>query len=503
MVRSSSFRRWIGAASGPALVFLLFVMAIPTCAVTERKNVRPSALAGSWYPADPKELGDKIDSLLEKANAPNLYGGLRALIVPHAAYAYSGPAAATGYKCIDGRQFRRVVILAPTHRVGFRGCSVPSYSAYSTPLGEVPLDSQACAGLRRKTHFGEERRAHSEEHSIEIQLPFLQRTLGEFSIVPVLVGQLGEDEIASVAEAIRPLLDDETLLVVSSDFTHFGPRFGYQPFKDDIRENLRRLDHGAFRTILDCDSKAFLEYRRKTGITACGALPIAIALAAFDGRNQSMLLAYYTSGEVTGDWENSVSYGSFCFAAARERLNEDEQKVLLRLSRDVLTSFTADGSVPRLDLKSYNITPAMMRLAGVFVTLRKGKELRGCIGTITGVSPIVSAVVENTVKSASEDPRFPPVKADEAAALNIEISVLTSLKPLGDFRKIRLGVDGVLLQKGNRSGIFLPQVATETGWGIDEFMKNLCRKAGLPPGSYTSPGVKLYSFQVQKFQEGG
>ena len=465
------------------------------------QKVRSSAVAGSWYSSDPTELQAQIDDLLAKANAPDLYGGLRALIVPHAAYVYSGPVAASGFACIGSQQFSRAVILAPSHHMAFRGCSVPRYSAYSTPLGEVPIDAEACAALRRYEIIGEERAAHRDEHSIEIQLPFLQRRLGEFSMVPVLISRLEGDEVDTVAEAIKPLLDERTLLVVSSDFTHYGPRFSYQPFKNDIRENLRKLDYGAFIKILDCDPEGLLEYRDKTGITACGTLPIAVALKALGEEHQSMLLAYYTSGELTGDWTNSVSYGSFCFTTAREQLNGAEQEVLLRLSRDVLDAYTAEGTVPVLDPRKYNITPAMMRVAGVFVTLRKGGELRGCIGTIAGVSPIVSAVVENTVSSASQDPRFAPVKSEEAAGLDIEISVLTSPQQLGDYRSIRLGIDGVVLQKGNRSGVFLPQVATETGWNTEEFMENLCRKAGLPPGSHISPGAKLYYFQVQKFAE--
>ena len=465
------------------------------------QKVRPSAVAGSWYSADPAELRTQIDDLLAKANAPNLFGELRALIVPHASYVYSGPIAASGYACIAGQQFTRVVILAPSHRKGFRGCSVPDYSAYSTPLGDVPLDSEACAALRRHQLFGEEKAAHREEHAIEIQLPFLQRTLGNFSMVPVLISYLEESEIATIADAIRPLLNAQTLLVVSTDFTHYGPRFAYQPFKTDIRENLRQLDYGAFIKILEGDPQGLLDYKSETGITACGILPIAVALQALGREHQAMLLAYYASGELTGDWTNSVSYGSFCFTTAREQLNEDEQQVLLRLSRDVLDSYTADGTAPVLDPKKYNITPAMMRVAGVFVTLRKGGQLRGCIGTIAGVSPIVSAVIDNTISSASQDPRFPPVKAEETASIEIEISVLTSPQELSDYRRIRLGIDGVVLQKGNRSGVYLPQVATETGWGIDEFMENLCRKAGLPAGSHTTPGARLYYFQVQKFQE--
>ena len=481
------------------LASLLALVASSVCA--EADEVRKSALAGSWYPADAGELQKQIDDLLAEANAPELSGELRALIVPHAGYQYSGAAAAVGYKCIGGQAVSRVIILAPTHRVGISGCSVPKFSAYETPLGLVPLDVEACAELRKHALVGDNRGAHAQEHAIEIQLPFLQRTVGEFKLVPMLVGNLDYNGAKSVAALILSLLDDETLLVASSDFTHFGPRFGYQPFTQDVRDNLRDLDHGAFRSILDGDAKGFLEYKRETGATICGALPIAMLLEAMRGSTQSMLLVYYTSGDLTGDYSNTVSYGCFCFTDRREALNEAEQATLLRLARDTLETFTKERKVPSLSMQSYSITPAMMRMAGVFVTLNKGGELRGCIGTLTGVSPIVSAVVENTTKSAANDPRFSPVKAEELAAIEIEISVLTEPQQMKDYRTVRLGTDGIILQKGNRSGVYLPQVATQTGWGVEEFMENLCRKAGLPPGSYKSAGARVYSFQVQKFAE--
>ena len=498
----------VWSKSGPrrgALVYaallasLLALVASSVCA--EAEEVRKSALAGSWYPADATELQKQIDDLLAKANAPDLHGELRALIVPHAGYQYSGAAAAVGYKCIGKQKISRVIILAPTHRVGIRGCSVPKYSAYETPLGLVPLDAEACAELRKHALVSENRGAHAQEHSIEIQLPFLQRTVGEFKLVPMLVGNLDFDGARSVAAVILSLLDDETLLVASSDFTHYGARFGYQPFTKDIQDNLRDLDRGAFHSILDGDAKGFLEYTRETGATICGALPIAMLLEAMHGSTQSMLLAYYTSGDLTGDWSNSVSYGCFCFTDKRELLNEAEQEMLLRLARETLESFTKEGKIPSLSLQSYNITPAMMRMAGVFVTLNKDGNLRGCIGTLTGVSPIVSAVVENTTKSAASDPRFSPVKPAELPQIEIELSVLTEPQQMKDYRTMRLGTDGIILQKGSRSAVYLPQVATQTGWGVEEFMENLCRKAGLPPGSHKSAGARIYSFQVQKFAE--
>lgn len=472
-----------------------------TSALATDEDIRPSALAGSWYPAEKEKLLEAVDGLIREAHGPNLYGELRALIIPHAGYRFSGRAAALGYSCIGEQTFDRVIILAPTHTYPFRGCSVPSYTAYRTPLGNVPLDTAACNSLRKHRLISEKKEAHIQEHSIEIHLPLLQRIRENFKLIPILVGQVSDEDIKAIAKAVKPLLNENTLLVVSSDFTHFGPRFSYQPFKDNIEKNLLSLDFGAFGHILAGDNKGFLEYKRKTGITACGAMPIAILLHALSEDTQSMLLAYYTSGHLTGDWTNSVSYAAFCFTEKRDLLNEDEQEVLLKLSRDVLDSFTKNGSEPALSFDRYNITPAMMRRAGVFVTLKKKGVLRGCIGSITGVSPIVNAVIDNTKKSAADDPRFAPVKAAEAKDLRIEISVLTPLEQIDDYQQIRLGTDGVMLVKGKNTGLYLPQVATETGWNLEQFMNSLCGKAGLPEGSHKDEEAKIYRFQVQKFRE--
>ena len=386
MLRAKTDRWYSRDASNLAALALLCVTAaLCAPALAQEGEVRPSALAGSWYPEDPDELRRRVDDFLAAVNAPDLYGELRALIAPHAGYRFSGYAAAAAFKCIGDQEFARVVILAPTHNVPLRGCSVPAYSAYRTPLGDVPLDAAACAALRRHSLISDQRRAHRSEHSIEIELPFLQRTLEQFSIVPVLVGHLEEDEVEELAAALRPLLDESTLLVASSDFTHYGARFGYQPFASDVENQLRNLDFGAFSAILSGEAGQLLDYKRRTGITACGALPIAVLLAAVGDRTQSMLLSYYNSAQITGDSSESVSYGAFCFARARTLINELEQATLMRLSRDVLNSCTAGGSLPLVSFDNYNVTPAMMRNAGVFVTLRHGERLRGCSGSIGGV----------------------------------------------------------------------------------------------------------------------
>jgi AmmeMemoRadiSam system protein B/AmmeMemoRadiSam system protein A len=483
------------------LTAILLIGGVSSSHQSEQDLVRPPALAGSWYPSDPAELRETIDGLIASVRGPDLQGELRALIVPHAGYQYSGKVAALGYSCIGGQQFSRVVILAPTHAYYVAGCSVPSYTAFRTPLGDVPVDTTACAELRKNKLLKEINAAHAEEHSIEIQLPFLQRTLENFSIVPILVGSVDKNDVKQIAAAVKPLLDDKTLLLVSSDFTHYGSRFSYRPFTTDVENKLHSLDYGAFSHILAGDPDGFLKYRDETGITACGAMPIAILLEALGADTQSMLLTYLTSGRLTGDWSNSVSYASFCFTKKRELLNEDEQQTLLRLSRDVLSTFTTNGGEPPISFERYNITPAMLRQAGVFVTLRKKGDLRGCIGSIVGVAPIVAEVIDKTKSAAAQDPRFRPVTAAEASDLSIEISVLTPLRRINDYRTIKLGTDGVVLKKGQFSGVFLPIVAEETGWSLDEFMNNLCLKAGLRPGAHTEPGAEIYCFQVQLFSE--
>jgi AmmeMemoRadiSam system protein B len=270
------------------------------------------AVAGSWYPADSGVLARTVDQLLAAA-AP---GTGTAAIAPHAGFAYSGPLAAAAVRSVAHGRVRRVVLLGPSHYFGFSGAAVPGAArALRTPLGDCHVDREAVASLREQAGFLADDRFFEPEHALEAELPFLQRALGvPFSVVPILMGGgATRDDAGRVAAAITPWLDVDTRVVVSSDFTHFGPRFGYVPFEDGVPDGIHRLDHGALDAIAAGDPSEFGSYVDRTGATICGRRAIDVLLRLACGASGGTLLGYDTSGRMTGSWDHSVSYAAVVF----------------------------------------------------------------------------------------------------------------------------------------------------------------------------------------------
>jgi AmmeMemoRadiSam system protein B len=278
--------------------------------------MRKAAVAGTFFSGDPTELRNEIRGYLENAGPERPPGELLGIVSPHAGYRYSGQAAAYGFKLVEPEKVRRVIILAPTHTYAFQGVSIAGASAYETPLGRVPMDEDACGHLVRQPHFDAIPDVHRREHSLEVQLPFLQVCLKEgFRIVPMVIGHLNRGEHRDIAETIRAVIRTGGLVLASSDFTHQGPRFGYAPYNSDVKDRIRQLDMGAIEGVLHRDSDRFLDYVQETGATICGAHPIAVLLELLPEDARGKLLAYYTSGDITGDDSESVSYASIVFFA--------------------------------------------------------------------------------------------------------------------------------------------------------------------------------------------
>jgi MEMO1 family protein len=280
-------------------------------------RIKRSQLAGRWYAAAAAELRVQVDALLEQPAPLSPTGVLAGLVVPHAGYIYSGRAAGAGYICLRNGAYRRAVILAPSHFVGFRGVAVLDADAFETPLGVVPVDRSGLGLLIGRPLVRVDAAPFDGEHALEIQLPLLQRVLPAVSVVPALVGDLTMEDQGVVAEVFRRLVDDTTLFIISSDFVHYGGRFGYLPFPADgaerVRAGLKELDMAAIDQVCAGDAAAFGRYVAETGATICGRLPIAVFLRMHARRSAGHLLRYYTSLDVTGDYEHSVSYASIAF----------------------------------------------------------------------------------------------------------------------------------------------------------------------------------------------
>ena len=491
--------------------------------MTVSAEVRRPAVAGAFYPGAAAELRDEVLSLLPKSGGEG--GRVRAVIVPHAGYVFSGATAGRAFAGVAGETLRRVVLIGPSHHAGFSGAALPrpGVSAFATPLGDVPVDREAVEALRRLPGFDGPAAAHGPEHCLEVELPFLQATAGAVPIVPVLVGHAtDQDAIDGIARGLATVVDDGTLVVVSSDFTHHGAAYGYAPFPADARtgDTLRALAASTAGRAAAGDSRGFRHQIEASGDTVCGERPIRVLLElvdhAFEGTGR--VVGVSTSGEVSRDWGQVVAYAAVSFsgrwtpwrddgtAAQPAPLDAAQQEAVTALARAALqTHVTHRGQLAEW-FAAHRVEGPLTAPAGVFVTVNNRPErarrmgrLRGCIGTLEAREPLVDAVVRAAV-SAAHDPRFPALAADELDGVTVEVSVLSPMRTVPDPEAIVLGTHGVLLTKGGRQAVFLPQVATETGWDVATFLSQLSRKAGLPADAWRR-GATLEVFTAQVFGE--
>ena len=499
--------RSLWLAQGALAAVAVLAGMIPACGaeagVAAEGQVHPCTGAGTWYPDDADRLRKLVEAY-ESAETVELPGPPVALVVPHAGYHYSGQVAGKTFATLKGRTYRRVLLFGPSHRAPVRGASVLEVVAYDTPLGRVPVDAAARDGLLACPVVTPQPGAHAGEHSVENQLPMLQVALGEFKMVEVLVGNLSTSERATLADVVRGLMDKGTLLVVSTDFCHYGPSYGYTPFVDRIPERLAALNAQAMREILEVDAPGWDRFLSETEDTVCGRRAVGLMLKVLEPWEdvRGVRVSYDTSGNILGNYRNSVTYGGVAFWRAAEGLTAGEQATLLRVAREAVEHFLDTGRALYPDVRKYELTALLKAPGAAFVTLKKDGRLRGCIGHVIATEPLYRSVAENAT-NACQDPRFTsnPVTKGEAAALEIEISVLSPMRRLHEPEKVRVGTDGLMISRAGRRGLLLPQVPTEQGWSRQEFLEGLCRKAGLWPDAWKEPTTELYRFSAQVFGE--
>ncbi len=480
------------------------------------KKVMVSPLAGQWYPSGERALREDIAersqgiTVVRKKN-------VCAAVVPHAGYRYSGRVAAGVYLRIDPTRFARVVVMGPSHYVSMRNqVSVPDATHFLTPLGELRVDTDFVARMRKLPFVTCRPEAHAREHSDQIQLPLIQACLStNLPVVCVVCGQFDAANLLSAAASFKGLLDDRTLVVASSDFTHYGANYGYVPFNKDVFKNLENLDLGIFDLFSHKDVAGFMKRLDETGATVCGRDPLAFLLAMMPEDAKVERTAYETSGQMLNDTHNSVSYigalvtGTWGSAAKEsksmvkndEMLSEEDCTRLLSLARETITQALRTGATQAVSgSEPKELTEGMKAVRGGFVTLNKRGDLRGCIGEIAPRREIWKVVREQALNAAFHDPRFSPVQKEELGEISIEISILTPPRPVGSWQDIVIGKHGMVLSKGGRSAVFLPQVAPEQGWGIEETLTHLSRKAGLPQDAWRS-GADYLVFEAQVIHE--
>jgi AmmeMemoRadiSam system protein B/AmmeMemoRadiSam system protein A len=475
-------------------------------------QIREPAVAGSFYPADPRVLQRDVSEFLEQASQnERLAGGdsPKAVIVPHAGYVYSGAVAASAYAALSplrGR-VRRVVLLGPAHRVALRGLAVLPVDAMRTPLGLVPVDREASSALRDLPQVTTSGRAHALEHSLEVQLPFLQMTLGEFSVVPLVVGDASDEEVASVLERLWG--GPETLFVISSDLSHYH---------DDA--TARALDRETCHAIESLDPEA-LDWE-----SACGRIPVRglLRVARRHGLTPRTL-DLRNSGETAGGRDSVVGYGAWSFSAPSESVPDRadpsrgstlesgsratsatsaEDARLLTLARESIAHGLANGKALPVDPRDF---PGSLGKPGAaFVTLRdEVRALRGCIGSLEPHRSLVEDVCQNAWAAAFRDFRFPPVHASEFSRLHIHVSILEPPEALAArslealLAALTPEVDGLILEDGGRRATFLPQV-WESVANAREFIALLWQKAGLPPDHW-SETTRAWRYRTRSIDE--
>jgi len=460
--------------------------------------IRKPAVAGAFYPADPATLAADVDAMLrDAARADAEVAGVgsdqvpRAVIVPHAGYVYSGSTAALAYArlaAIDPKTISKVVIVGPTHRVAVHGLAYSGASAFATPLGQLPAWPDTADTLMALPFVARHDETHRDEHAIEVQFPFLQRLFGDVPVVPLNAGLATGEQVADVLEVLD---SPGTLIVISSDLSHYLPY--------DVANE---VDAQTIGQILQLAGP--LDHEQ-----ACGATPINGILELARRRGWTpVLLGACNSGDGVGDKQRVVGYCAVEFVdATANPLPDAAGPVLLALARGAVSD-ALDGHKPRHVALS---EPWASGHFGTFVTLTQAgpdghHDLRGCIGTLSDSRPLTESVPGNAITAAFRDPRFPPLAATELADTRFEVSVLSAAEPLDVHSEaealaaLRPGIDGVILSDGAHSATFLPQVWEELP-DPKEFLAHLKAKAGIPVRHW-GPNTRLQRYTVQAFVEG-
>lgn len=479
-----------------------------------RAGIRPPAVSGRFYPDDPVKLRAAIDGFLAdavSAQCEDVVG----IIVPHAGYIYSGQIVADAFNQVKGNNYDIIVVIGTNHTTqGFQGVSIYPDGAYKTPLGEAVIDAKAAGALiNADEDFTYNQAVHVREHSVEVQIPFIQHIFPKAKIVCAVIGKPDQDLCEKFGTVLAGIVKDRKVLIVaSSDLTH------YPKYSDAVDVDQRTLE-----AIVSLDEqlvKSTIREQLKRGISelstcACGEGPILTLITASKllGAKNGLVVSYANSGDVAvGDRSRVVGYGAVVISRGEAILTPQEfstpmpstgsefseinRQTLLNLARKTINQYLGTSTVPVIR----NLDPRLEINRGAFVTLKKHGELRGCIGHMLDDQPIGWVVSAMAMQSAFSDRRFSPVTIDELDDIEIEISVLTPYKRVSGYKDIVIGRDGMVVRKNGKSAVYLPQVAVEQGWDLDETLSHLCQKAGLPTNAWKD-GAEFLTFQAEIFSE--
>ena len=449
-----------------------------------RDEVKEPAVAGAFYPADGRELARAVDGYLANAASETPDGRLIALIAPHAGYMYSGPVAAYSYRKLAGRTVDTVIVIGASHFFSYAGASVYAEGSMRTPLGVVKINERIARSLLNEkagvTFF---RDPFAKEHSIEVQLPFLQRTLKDVTIVPILMGAPTQASISHLADQLTEIMrkNERVIIVASTDLSHY-------------HDALTTV--GKDRKVIDAVTRMSVEDLQgllaSSDGEACGGYPVLLTMMVSRklGATNGVLYKYANSGDVTGDKSRVVGYAAM--GLYKSPLSEQQKQELLTLARMTVVDFVKNKRTPEPEMKD----PRLLANGATFVTINRNHQLRGCVGNIQPVMPLYRSVIGNAVAASSRDRRFPPMTPAELADMEVEVTVLSPLEPLDDVKNIRIGTHGLYLIRGQQGGVFLPQVPVEQKWDLPTYLEQLCYKAGLPKDAWKDKDAQLFIFSA-------
>ncbi len=479
--------------------------------------LRPAVVAGQFYPKDKKILEKTVDDLLAKAPTGKIPGSIIGIVVPHAGYPYSGLTAAYAYKAVADQDITTVIMLGPTHRVFIQGFAVYGQGTWETPLGKVTIDETiAHAIIEKHPKIKNLPEAHSEEHSLEVQIPFLQRNFKDFKIVPIMSLEPTWEECQILAQAIAHAVKNKKVLILASSDLYHG--YSYDACKKTDALTLSYLEK--------FDPEGLYNALKQDKAQACGGYPIVILMLVCKllTADKCQILHQTNSNDVMAEKGGyCVGYASAVFYKSESKsqidtdipskakhdkttetkltdtiqLTETEKKELLRIARATIENHITGKKIPEFK----PLTEKLKEHYGVFVTLKKKGQLRGCIGYVQGIKPLYQAVSDMTIAASTEDPRFPRVSVDELKDLTIEITVMTPLRKIKNINEIQVGKHGLVIKRGYNQGLLLPQVATEENWDRETFLQHTCWKAGLPQDAWKDKETEIYIFSGTIFKE--
>lgn len=479
--------------------YLILLLHLPLFAAEKQSH-----LADGWYPHDPAKLAQALAE--HDTNAASSYDAavnptaVKALIAPHAGISYSGDIAAAVYR-LANPQTRRVIILAPDHSGKTNGIALPPFNHYAIANGTLKVDTLFVKKLQRHPIFSYQETAFAPEHSLEMQLPFIARYMPGAKIVPLIVGPIRCMQADDVATILKKHIDKQTLVVVSTDFVHYGTRFNFAPFTDHQQLRTRHLNSQAIELIEQQRCGPFEHFMQQSHATICGSNPLKVLLALLHanafGAVEPRLIAYGSSSDTATD--DFVTYVGMIFTTQKvatlpinEQLTQQEKRNLFGQAQNTLTHMLEPNFDEQLyyPIRSFGVT----RNLGAFTTLRtQDGSLRGCIGRILASDPLYKTIATVTQDTALRDSRFNPVTQQEIPGLSLKLSVLSKPKKIKSYTGIELGKHGIILKGNGRSAVFLPEVATEQKWNIDQTLSQLAQKAGLDKDAWK---LKDTEFQV-------